>query len=97
MIIKPLLRIPPTVQKHLQADENETPAELIPTYPLSIPDVCECPWFQKGNSPFFFLLSHSPSAVLVQEPHSVASTDWKRGREECGTGGLWCCFRNYLF
>lgn len=43
MIIKPLLHIPPTVQKHLQADENETSAELIPTYPLSIPDVSDCP------------------------------------------------------
>lgn len=43
VIIKPLLHIPPTVQKHLQADENETSAELIPTYPLSIPDVCDCP------------------------------------------------------
>lgn len=43
MIIKPLSHSPPTVQNNLHIDENEIPAELIPTYPLSIPDVYECP------------------------------------------------------
>lgn len=92
MIIKPLLHIPPTVQKHLQADEKETSAELITTYPLSIPDVYECPrLLKRKNPPFLVLLACNSFTMLIQQHHSLSSIGWERGLEEGNIGSLWCC------